>query len=197
MTLPDPPDDPAELLERIRDGDEEALTRLLLHYEPRIKTAAHVLLGPLLRPHLDSVDLVQSVHRMLLPGLRGGKYDLSDSEQLIALAVTLLRRKVARSWRRLRREHDLQLRARADGVLPENMAAAEPEDPAQAAELKDGILHLLGHFKDDERRLLELRLQGLSTPQIAEQLGCDAHALRARLSRLRQRLRELGYTRWI
>lgn len=198
MTSPERRDDIEELIARVRQGDEQALTELLTHYEDRIRIAARVLLGPLLRPHLDTLDLVQSVHRVLLPALRAGKYQLSESKQLVGLAVALIRRKVARQWRHLRLEHDLQSRARTDGALPRNMTSPSPSpDPAQAAELKDGIRHLLGCLQEEERRLLEYRLEGLATPEIAERLGCDAHALRARLCRLRQRLRDLGYTEWI
>ena len=49
-----------------------------------------MLLGPALRPYLDSLDLVQSVHRSLLLGLRQEKYDISSPDQIIALAVTLV-----------------------------------------------------------------------------------------------------------
>ena len=66
----DPRDYHTELLSRVQQGDEAALAELLQAYEPRLRTTARVLLGPLLRPHLDTVDLVQSVHRVLLPGLR-------------------------------------------------------------------------------------------------------------------------------
>jgi RNA polymerase sigma-70 factor (ECF subfamily) len=194
-----PPEDPGDLLERIRGGDEEALTKLLLHYEPRIRTAAHVLLGPLLRPHLDSVDLVQSVHRVLLPGLRGGRYTVADPEQMVALAVTVIRRKIARRWRQLRREHEMQAQVRDQGVYPDKLSPSPSpaEDPADAAALNDGLRHLLAALDDEERRLVELRLEGFSTVEIAEQMNCDAHALRARLSRLRRKLRELGHDEWL
>src|SRR5437868_2367218 len=68
MASPDnPTDDLDAFADAIRAGDDAALTRLLQQYEPRLRTAARVLLGPWLRPHLDSLDLVQSVHRELLP----------------------------------------------------------------------------------------------------------------------------------
>src|SRR6516225_5188229 len=92
MGLPEPPDELGALLDGVRAGDEEALTQLLQKYEPRLRTAARVLLGPWLRPHLDSLDLIQSVHRELLPGLRQGKYDLGSTQQLLALALTVVRR---------------------------------------------------------------------------------------------------------
>ena len=63
-------------------------------YEPEVRIVARVLLGPALRPHLDSIDLVQSVHRSLLVGLRQNKLEIGGLEQLIGLVLTMLRRKV-------------------------------------------------------------------------------------------------------
>jgi DNA-directed RNA polymerase specialized sigma24 family protein len=45
--------------------------------------------------------------------------------------------------------------------------------------------------------LIELRLEGYRITEIAEELGCGAGSLRARLSRLRQRFREAGYQEWL
>src|SRR6516165_6904338 len=92
------------LLARARDGDPEALAELVRQYEPEVRIVARVLLGPALRPYLDSLDLVQSVHRSLLLGLRHGKVDVSSPERLVALATTMVRRKIARQWRRLQRQ---------------------------------------------------------------------------------------------
>src|SRR5262245_12741157 len=90
----------AVLLSRARWGDAEAVSELCRQYEPRLRVVARVLLGPALRPVLDSMDLVQSVHRSLLVGIREDKFTIATLENLIALALTLLRRKVARQWRR-------------------------------------------------------------------------------------------------
>jgi RNA polymerase sigma-70 factor (ECF subfamily) len=199
MSSPPPPEDLAALLTRVRGGDEAALTQLLQQYEPRLRTTARVLLGPLLRPHMDSLDLVQSVHRVLLPGLRDGKFDVSCPEQLIGLALTVIRRKVARNWRRFQREQNFadgpgRGGATAEACIPSRSAQ---DDPANAAQVNDTLQHLLDGLNEEERCLIELRLEGYSTVEIAERLHCDAHALRARLSRLRQRLRNNGYTEWL
>jgi RNA polymerase sigma factor (sigma-70 family) len=188
MSSPPQADNYESLLSRIRAGDESALAELLQQYEPRLRTAARVLLGPLLRPHMDSLDLVQSVHRVLLPGLRDGKYDVSSPEQLLALALTIVRRKVARKWRRLQREQTLQTQERDNGAA---------DDPVATAQAKDSLKKILDTLSQDERRLIELRIAGFSTVEIARRLDYDAHALRARLSRLRQRLRSNGFTDWL
>src|SRR5262245_54674242 len=92
------------LLEKARQGDRDCLTELARKYEPEVRIVARVLLGPALRPYVDSLDLVQSVHRSLLLGLRDAKFQIVSPEQLVGLAVTMVRRKVARKWRQNRRQ---------------------------------------------------------------------------------------------
>jgi RNA polymerase sigma-70 factor (ECF subfamily) len=181
------------LLARARGGDPEALAELVRQYEPEVRIVARVLLGPALRPYLDSLDLVQSVHRSLLLGLRHGQVDVSRPERLVALAVTIVRRKIARHWRRHQRQKRWDAAGEAGalaGRLVELASAAD--DPAGAAQLRDSLRHLCEHLDAAERRTLELRLQGYSTAEVARQLGQDADVLRVRLSRLRQRLRDQG-----
>ena len=60
------------------------LAALVQSYESKVRLVARVLLGPALRPYLDSVDLVQSVHRSLMLGLRQDKFDISSPEKLMA-----------------------------------------------------------------------------------------------------------------
>ena len=64
------PDEFLALLAKVRAGDQAALAQLARQYEPELRVVARVLVGPLLRPYLDSLDLVQSVHRSLLIGVR-------------------------------------------------------------------------------------------------------------------------------
>jgi RNA polymerase sigma factor (sigma-70 family) len=193
-------DEFAALLKQARGGDARALTELAQKYEREVRIVAHVLLGPALRPYLDSLDLVQSVHRSLLLGLRNNKYDISSPEKLVALALTMVRRKIARNWRHLRRQQRLPDHA-ADTSHPSqfltSLAGAET-DPAQAAQFSDAVQHVCRSLDDTERRLVELRLQGYSTADAARELGLDADVLRVRLSRLRQRLRAAGaLTEWL
>src|SRR5258708_34778369 len=97
----------AELLQRARAGDQSALAEVARRYEPEVRIVAHFLLGRGLRPHLDSLDLVQSVHKSLLRGLRNDKFDIASPEKLVALALTMVRRKAARYWRRCKRQQHL------------------------------------------------------------------------------------------
>jgi RNA polymerase sigma-70 factor (ECF subfamily) len=191
----------ASLLARARQGDQDALAALVRLYEPEIRRVAHYRLGPALRPYLETLDLVQSVHRSLLPRLRRQEFNLSTPENLIGLAVRMLVRKVSRHSRRVRRQQEL-LERRLDlgGAGDFQVAFRLPEgDPARVALLRDLLRHVSSQLDDElDRRLLELRLEGHGTASAARELGLDPDSLRVRLHRLRQRLRQAGvFTDWI
>src|SRR5262249_39611931 len=97
-------DEFTELLERVKAGDDQAMAQLMDQSRDALIRAARLLIGKALRSHLDSVDLVQSVQIILWMGLRTGRFSLSNSASLFALAQTLLRRKVARLWRDHKKE---------------------------------------------------------------------------------------------
>src|SRR5207249_8933282 len=121
--MPDATTEFTALLARSRGGDRDALTELVREYEAKVRVVAHVLLGPALRPYLDSIDLVQSVHRTLLLGLRQDKFDVSTPERLLALALTLVRRKVARQWRHAQRQRRHDRLPGDTGSLPDFLAS--------------------------------------------------------------------------
>ena len=189
--MPETAGDFAILLARARGGDRAALDELARTYEPKLRLVARVLLGPALRPYLDSVDLVQSVHKSLLMGLRDQKFAFDTSDDLLALALTLVRRKVARQWSRMQRQQRLSGESGAPADLAYMLAAMSrpQDDPAQAAQFNDSVAQLCRNLNNAERRLLELRLQGYTPAECAAELNLSAVAFRVRLTRLRQRLR--------
>jgi RNA polymerase sigma-70 factor (ECF subfamily) len=185
---PPPTEDFANLVAQVRRGDADALRRLVEQYEPEIRRVAHVRLGPALRPYLDSMDLVQSVHKSLIDGLRQNRYDLSSPEKLVALAATMIRRKIAAHWRRPAASRPVH--AGAPGVAETLVSlCGSADDPARAAQVRDTVQHVLGQLNDMERRLLELRLLNYSTAEAAAKMGLEPGYLRVCLHRLRQRFR--------
>lgn len=182
-----------ELLTRAKAGDEGAMAELVAQYEPEVRMVARVRLGAALRPHLDSVDLVQSVHKSLMLGLQRDQYDISSPEKLVALALTMVRRKVAKQWRKMKRQQRLES-GTASGNVPALLASlCTPEsDPAAVASQKNEIEQIFSKLSDSERQLIELRMDGYSTAEAARELGLDADVLRVHLSRLRKRLRAAG-----
>jgi RNA polymerase sigma-70 factor (ECF subfamily) len=187
------------LIARARLGEEDALAELFQRYEPEVRVAARVLLGRALRVHLDSVDLVQSVYHCLLLGLRQNKFDISTPQQLLGLVVTMVRRKVAHHWRRLRHLQRGQPAPETEGAGNVLTAATSPEaGPAELAQYNDILTFLYSKLEERDRQVVDLRLQGYSTAEVARRLGLDADVLRVRLSRLRRRLRDSNLlTQWL
>lgn len=183
-----------ELLQKARAGDREALNELTRTYEKDIRIAARVLLGPALRPHLDSLDLVQSVHRSLLMGVRQDKFDMTTPAQLIALALTLVRRKVARKWRQHRRQQRLSGASTPNEPLSDVLTTlhGSETDPGRVVQVRDAIERLCRELDADDRQLLDLRLEGYTTAEAARLTGQSPDVLRVRLSRLRKHLHEHG-----
>src|SRR5262245_14022118 len=159
------------LLIEARAGDARALSELVQTYESEVRIVAHVLLGPALRPHLDSLDLVQSVHRSLMAGLRQEKFDISTPENLIALALTMVRRKVARKWRQVQRQERLRRGPAGDDDLFTTLASltSREGDPAGAAEVNDALQRVCHNLTASDRRLMELRLAGYTTAEAARE----------------------------
>lgn len=173
----------SDLLERARRGDGAAMEQLAREYEPQVRLVARHRLSRPLRAVVDTMDLVQSVHYALLLGLRENKFTLASPQDLIALAVTMVKHKAARRWQRLQREQDIL-------KLQQLLLARASQEPSP--ELAELVQSLLAAVSERDRRLLLLYLEGHSTQEAAQILGVDANSLRVRRSRLFRKLRASG-----
>lgn len=181
-----------QLVARAKSGDEQAVVDLVELCGADIRRTARALLGPLLRPYVDTVDVAQSVQLAIVMGLRDDTLDIADSHKLTALATRMVQRKVADHWRRISRRNRLLSAGidRGDLVALLSSACSRADDPAAIAEFNDQLEHLLSGLDERQRQVLELRLLGYSTSDVANALGLDADVLRAQLSRLRKKLRD-------
>lgn len=182
------------LLQRASAGDSSAQEALCHKYESQVRVIARVLLGPALRPHLDTMDILQSVHKSLLIGLRDEKFLIQSPENLIALASTMVRRKVARNWRRHRRQSRIENSDDNTETLAQTLCSISSREslPGRRVEFDEEVRKLLDGLKEADRRLLKMRLDGMSSKEIEEELGIHPVAMRVRWTRLRQKLEKSG-----
>jgi len=183
----------ADLLRRIRRGDEDAAAEIVRLYEPEIRREVRLRLGdPRLRRVFDSMDICQSVLASFFLRMNTGQYDLGQPEQLLKLLLAMTRNKVAfaartqraqcRDHRRVTGGHRLEREAIAGGPSPSQVVADE---------------ELIGEFRkrlsEEERRLAELRAHGQEWIEIAAQLGGTAEGRRKQLARAIERVsQQLG-----
>jgi RNA polymerase sigma factor (sigma-70 family) len=190
-----PDDDFVRLLARVRLGDESAADELVRRYEKAVLRCVRSRLSRTLRGAMDSMDVMQSVHRSLLIGLKSERFQMTSPQQLIGLAVVMVQRKVARHWRKEKRmPTTCNATDLAGDVVPciENVPATDstPSDVAAASDLLD---RLLSQLNDLDRQLVQLKLDGYNSVDAAEILHREPAFVRMRWSRLRQMLREQGY----
>ena len=190
----------SELLAKARLGDAAAQESICQRYERQVRVVARVLLGPQLRAQLDSTDLMQSVHHSMLLGIKDQRFDIASPEKLVALACTLARRKVARKWRLHRRQVRLgNITGDSSYIASTLSAIANPHSgPAEIAEFNDQLAKLCESLNEVERKMLEMRLDGYTTGEVAESLDIHPVAIRVRWTRLRQRLLAAGiFADWL
>ena len=180
-----------ETLDRASTGDSEAIAELVEKFEPEIRVIARRQLGPALRPYLDSMDIVQSIHRTLFLGLQNEQFQFASPERLMAFVSMLVRRKTARQWRKHRRQQrESGVVVSDDGVSDFMMAWRTREEATDQLAQREQIEDVLSHLDETDRKLITLRMEGRSTAEAARLLNLDPDATRVRLSRLRKRLNQ-------
>jgi RNA polymerase sigma-70 factor, ECF subfamily len=167
-------------------GAGEAFDR----FTRRLVGLARRQLGGLLRHKVDPEDVVQSVYKSFL--LRYGAEMLAGEDEggLWALLTRITLRKCADRARYHRaecRDAAREAAAPADGAAAWQDVAGREPTPDEAAALAETVERLLRGLGADERAILELSLQGYSTPEISERLGRAERSVR----RVRERARAL------
>lgn len=173
------------LLERLCHGDDSAAEQVFVAYEPYLRMLVRRMLPNQLRPKFDSMDVVQSVWTDLVRGFREAGWHFSSAAQLRAFLVKVTRN---RFIDRIRQNHSATEHQRSlETVDPEEIVAPEesPSGVAQAGELWEKMLALCS---PNHRHLLELKRQGCSLAEIAQQTGLHESSVRRILYDLARRL---------
>jgi RNA polymerase sigma-70 factor (ECF subfamily) len=183
------------LLHQLRAGQEDAAARVFAAYAERLLGVARGRMGGRLVRRVDPDDIVQSAFRILFLRLRQGAYKPGGAHDLWKLLVVIVLNKVrrqARFHRAARRNVSQEQSARpgegAAGWGPE-FSSVEP-GPEEFALLKDEFASWLERLAPRDRPILELRLQGYGTEEIARQTGRAERTVRRVLEQIRRRLSE-------
>jgi hypothetical protein len=120
--------------------------------------------------------------------------DVSGPEKLLALAKTILRRKVAHLAEQMGRQQCPDAVPGGEGSRPGLFQALRSQEtsPPETVEPYDALDHVGRQPNDRERHLLRLLDQGHSRTGIAEELDEVLHAFRAYWGRVTERLRHRG-----
>ena len=186
-------DSPAEPspLEALQAGDEDAARQLFDRYAEQLILLARKRISQRLASRIDAEDIVQSVFRTFFHRAKQGQFHLEEPDDVVKLLARITAHKTFRQiafHRRAKRDAG-QETAQGDDAqdLLMKLMMAEPS-PEEATAFLDQLQHFFAKLADEERRILELRMEGYNNVEIAQRLGISDRKIR----RLMERVRELA-----
>ena len=186
--------DDGEVFAGLRLGDVAAVAEFCRRYGPMIERLAERRLSAPLKRRIGADDVAQSVCRTFVRRAGEGEFQLADGGGLwgllCAIALTKIRAKTRfhlRQKRSLRDERHLDSVA-ADGERKVPEAANSEPTPEATAEVSDMFDKLVAEFDEEERRIIELRLQDYTQEEIAERMQCSDRTIRRFMKRVQDRL---------
>ena len=163
-----------KLLARWQSGDQQAADELFRRYADRLIALAGSRLFAGLRHRIDPEDVVQSAYRSFFVGARAGRYELERGGDLWRLLVAITVHKLQDQIKyhtAASRNVNLERRlVNEDGLfgIRAQVLVQEPS-PIAAIVLIDEVQQLMRDLPVIYRRILELRLQGYTMQEIADQ----------------------------
>lgn len=182
------------IIDGLRTGNRTVVREFCDRYGRSLERLAEKHLTGGVRRRIGPEDVVQSACRTFLRRAQIGEFQLADAEGLWGLLCAITLTKVReqtrfhlRQKRGLDREvHQAELNS-TDGPRLFDQADSEPT-PAEAAEFTDQFTQLVAGLDDEERQLVDLKLQQFTNDEIAVQMGCSERTVRRILKRVQSAL---------
>ncbi len=177
-----------ELVARCRAGDQEAARILFERFVERLLVLARRRISQRLASRVDAEDIVQSVFRTFFNRLRQDQFEFEHQDDLFKLLVRITVHKTLRQvayHKAAKRDPNLEMsQGENDHEMLMQVLDVEPT-PDTIVAFMDQLEHFLGQLEPEQRQILELRLQGYSTDEIARQIGSYDRKIRRVLERIR------------
>lgn len=176
--------DEAITIRRAQNGDGNALEELLLAYEKKVYNIAYRLMGS----EADAADMAQEALIKIYRSVKGFKGEASFSSWVYRLTVN-----TCLDGLRKRKRAPISLEYAMESGMPmEDIAGDAPEAHALSVERREDIQKAIQMLSDEHRAVVVMRdITGLSYEEIAESIHVSIGTVKSRISRGRQRLKEL------
>jgi RNA polymerase sigma-70 factor (ECF subfamily) len=186
----------ADLMARLRAGDEDAAATVFHRFARRLIGLARVRLDAQIRQKVDPEDVAQSVYRSFFLRHAEGQFELTNWDSLWGLLTVIAVRKCGR-WhghfhtqaRNVAAEVSAQPVGDDSGSGWE--ALAREPSPAEAALLTETVQQLLAELEGRDREIVALALQGHTGVEISDRLGRPERTVYRVLKRVRKRLDQM------
>lgn len=190
-----PEDDWETLIAGVRAGEPVALGTFYRLYGPSLERLAARAIDPGMRRRFGPESIANSVCRTFMMRARNDAYELADGDSLWRLLCVIALTKVReRSRFHLRQRRGLQREEHARGAAdgddtddPLLRSPAETPAPEDEAVFREQFQVLLDALDQEERRVLELRLEARSQQEIADEMAISERTVRRILKRVEER----------
>jgi RNA polymerase sigma-70 factor, ECF subfamily len=183
-----PSSDNAELVQRLREGSATAAREVFDRYVEQLLGLAKRRIGVRMNSRVDPEDVVQSVFRTFFARMKNDQFQVAAEDDLFKLLVRITVHKALRQIAHHKAgKRDPSLEA-GQGSNPHELlmqAVGTEPTPEAVVTFMDYLEHFLRHLPEQDRQILEMRLQGFSTEEIAEKLGTYDRKIRRVLERIR------------
>ena len=184
----------ADLIRRVRAGDESATTALLGRFEADVRIMVRVRLPKILRNQFDSMDFVQAVWASVLIGKGDEACPFADAGQFRNFLAGVARNKVYEEHRRqtrtkkydLGREERLYVR-KGERDIPRDVQGSDPT-PSENVQAGERLGQLIAGRTEQETRVIQLRKEGLTFAEIADRIGLNERSVRRVIDAARERM---------
>lgn len=186
------------LIDGLTRGDAQVLRDFYAEYGPMLRSIADSRLAPGMRRRFDADDVIQSTFRTFFRRAQVGYFQFEDNQRLwnllCAITLTKLREKARfhqRQSRGVGREVSAEPADSEDGGMEDSSFVASGPTPDAALEFADTFDNLVASLDEDERKLIDLKLQDQTNDEAAEALGMSERTVRRTLARLQEKFEKL------
>jgi RNA polymerase sigma factor (sigma-70 family) len=179
--------DDRDLIKQYKAGSQSAAGELFDRYCEKLMRLAQRRIGQRMASRVDPEDVIQSAFRTFFVRVRNDEFTFDGENDLFKLLVRLTVNKALRQiahHRAAKRDpHREAGQGADDSDILAGVMAHEPSPDVEVAVL-DEFERFLSQLPDFERKVLELKLHGNTTTEIAEALGSYDRKIRRVLERI-------------
>ena len=182
------------LLEQAQAGDREALSRAFEKFERRLAVLVHFKLGERTRTFAEVDDIVQETLLRAFRDIEHFSYRAPGSflRWLSAIADHVIVDRVRYQGRQRRAAEEIPFRSESNPAGPEPADTKTPSRLLAQREAVERLLARLSALPEDYRKvILMAKIEGLSTAEIAAQMGKSREAVALLVYRAVKRFRDL------
>jgi RNA polymerase sigma-70 factor, ECF subfamily len=176
------------LLRLWQAGDESAAREIFERYFERLLALARRRISQRLASRVDPEDVVQSAFRTFFGRYKAGQFTIQDSEDVCKLLARITVHKTLRQiafHKAAKRDPSQEAGQGSDGQAQLMEVLDREPTPEAVNAFVDQLDHFLKQLRPEDRQILEMRMQGYNSLEIAEKLGISDRKIRRLMERVR------------